>query len=377
MRAFICRFWAQAGCGKRRLFVCALAAICSLTPACEQRFDRARGIVMRGTIVTMDAAGTILQNGSVLVRNDKIVAIWSGPTPPTDVPVGNAIEIDGGPDALIFPGLINLHDHPSFDALQLWPPPSSHVQKDLGRPNGTEPYANRYQWNGMKGPRYATPAQEQSDLITKPYDKLNEASLAPEVGKYAQVKAILGGETASEGGQDDKANNILIRNVEHTNFGHGRIERRVQPIGNVKPTCSPCPSPVDPDCLDCLLTPMQSGQVDAWIVHLAEGVRDGQRREKDTVSSREEFQILKNLGLLTGTTVIVHGIALEPEDFVAMHDAPSAGTASVTVLVQNSSGHRFRTCFFTVKPRSYTKPFRQASSFHWVQIGAPVAHAIS
>jgi len=272
----------------------------------------------------MDAAGTIIPNGNVLVRNNKIVAVWSGHRPPTEVPVGNAVEIDVGSGALIFPGLINLHDHPGLDALALWPAPSSHVQEDRGRPNGTEPYANRYQWNGMKGFRYATPPQEHHTFIKIPYDTLNKDNLGPEVGKYAQVKAILGGETTSEGGQDHKADNILIRNVEYTNFGHGRIERRVQPIGNVKPTCLPCPSPTpDPDCLDCLITPMQSGQVDAWIVHLAEGVRDSQRRDKDTLSSREEFQILKNLGLLTDTTVIIHGIALEPEDFVAMHDAPS------------------------------------------------------
>src|SRR5436309_10593160 len=138
----------------------------------------------------MDAAGTILQNGSILVRNDKIVAMWSGHRPPTEVPVGNAVEIDVGPDALIFPGLINLHDHPGFDALALWPAPSSHVQEDRGRPNGTAPYANRYQWNGMKGFRYATPPQEHHNFIKIPYDTLNKDNLGPEVGKYAQVKAI-------------------------------------------------------------------------------------------------------------------------------------------------------------------------------------------
>ncbi len=325
MHTFSCGPRALAGLNKRRLFVWFFAALFSLASACkQQRFDGAHGIVLHGTIVTMDAAGTIIPNGNVLVRNNKIVAVWSGHRPPTEVPVGNAVEIDVGSGALIFPGLINLHDHPGLDALALWPAPSSHVQEDRGRPNGTEPYANRYQWNGMKGFRYATPPQEHHTFIKIPYDTLNKDNLGPEVGKYAQVKAILGGETTSEGGQDHKADNILIRNVEYTNFGHGRIERRVQPIGHVKPTCLPCPSPTpDPDCLDCLITPMQSGQVDAWIVHLAEGVRDSQRRDKDTLSSREEFQILKNLGLLTDTTVIIHGIALEPEDFVAMHDAPS------------------------------------------------------
>jgi hypothetical protein len=327
MRVFSYAFSALAGMSKRSFFVCALAALFSLTSACQRQFERARGIVLRGTVVTMDATGKILEQGGVLVRNDKIVAIWSGRTPLRRVPVGNAVEIDVGPDALIFPGLINLHDHPSFDVFETWPPPSSHVQKELGRPNGTEPYANRYQWNGMMGAKYATPPQDYLKWIRIPYDTLNGDNLGPEVGKYAQVKAILGGETASEGGEDPLADNILIRNAEHTNLvGYGRIKSRVAPISRLKQTSLPCPNPPDPDCpdcLDCLLTPMQYGQIDAWIVHLAEGVRDSQRRDKDTFSSRDEFQTLKNLGLLTDTTVIVHGIALEPEDFVAMHDAPS------------------------------------------------------
>src|SRR5260370_35296433 len=93
------RFWAQSGFGKRPLFVCALAAIFSFTPACEHNFDPARGIVLRGTIVTMDAAGRILRNGRVLVRNTRIVAIWPGPPPPRDVGVGIGMEIKGGPDS--------------------------------------------------------------------------------------------------------------------------------------------------------------------------------------------------------------------------------------------------------------------------------------
>jgi len=330
MRAFSNDFQALANFRNRHLFSWVLAAICFSSSGCEQqRFDPARGIILRGTVVTLDATGTILHNGNVLVRDGKIVATWSGSRPPMGTPINDAVDIDLGPDALVFPGMINLHDHPSYDVFELWPAPSSHKQPNLGRPLGTEPYANRYQWNGMKDgtkePLYATRPQEYSDLIVAPYNALYE--LGPEVGKYAQIRAILGGETACQGHQDGRADNLLTRNVEHTTFGDlsrvDRIQSRVLPISRIKRTRLPCPDPTDADCLDYLLTPMQNGKIDAWIVHLAEGVRDGQRRDKDVVSSREEFQTLKNLGLLTDTTVIVHGIALEPEDFSAMHDAPS------------------------------------------------------
>jgi len=108
-------------------------------------------LVLRGTIVTMDDRHTVIENGSVLVRNDRIVALWQGANPPFGTPVGNAEIVDFGPTALIFPGMINLHDHPTFDMLRLWPAPSSDAEPTLGRPLGTEPYADRYQWNDMLG----------------------------------------------------------------------------------------------------------------------------------------------------------------------------------------------------------------------------------
>src|SRR5580692_4530478 len=86
-------------------FVCFVVLVGAFfcTPANAQKaFDPGTGIVLRGTIVTMDSIGTILQNGSILVRNGAIVAIWQGQQAPQGVPLGNAIEVDLGPEALIF-----------------------------------------------------------------------------------------------------------------------------------------------------------------------------------------------------------------------------------------------------------------------------------
>jgi hypothetical protein len=217
----------------------------------------------------MDAAGTILHNGNVLIRDGKIVATWIGAVPPKGTLLGNAVQIDLGSKGVIFPGLINLHDHPTSDMLELWPAPSSHVQENLGRPLGTEPYANRYQWNGMMASSVQPP--EFRRLVDTPSSLLNSPiglNLYPEVGKYAEVKAMLGGETAFQGGPAvPRVDSILIRNVDDVNFGRDRIESRVPSIDSLVGTE-----------LSALLSRMQNSQVDAWIVHLAEGVRDGQRR---------------------------------------------------------------------------------------------------
>lgn len=269
------------------------------------------GIVVRGTVVTMDEGRNILRNGGVFIRGGTIVATWQGSHAPAEA--AGAIVVDLGARTYIFPGLINLHDHPTYNVLSLWPAPSSHAQPTLGRPLGTEPYANRYQWNRMTG---NVQAPEFPRLVGTPHALLtNPAGLGlnTQVMKYAEVRALLGGQTAIQGESDPITDQTLIRNVEAESFsGPGRIAARVQPIGNLS----------EPARIG-LLARMTSGTLDAWLVHLAEGVRDGERRPGDSVSSRAEFAAMRSKGLLTDATVVVHGTGLEPEDFAAMRAAPS------------------------------------------------------
>lgn len=292
-------------------FVFVSAFFCTSANA-QKAFDPATGIVLRGTIVTMDSIGTILHDRSILVRNGAIVAIWQGQQAPQGVPLGNAIEVDFGPEALIFPGLINLHNHPTYDVLDPWPAPSSDVQGTLGRPLGTEPYANRYQWSNVP----ITSPPEYRRLVDTPQLLLNSSlglGLLSEVVKYSEVKAMLGGETSFQDGLPDQAtDNLMIRNVQSANFGRQAVFSRVPSIDQLSSSD-----------LAALITGMQNGQVDAWLTHLAEGVRDNQRRAGDTVSSHAEFTSLQSMGLLTDMTVIVQGNGLEEGDFAAMRAAPS------------------------------------------------------
>jgi 5-methylthioadenosine/S-adenosylhomocysteine deaminase len=261
--------------------------------------DSSQGLVLRGTIVTMDDRHTVLENGSVLVRGDKIAAVWQGDRPPRGTPVNGAAVVELDRSALVFPGMINLHNHPTYNTVRLWPPPSSDVQFTLGRPRGTEPYANRYQWNGT----FAT-SPEYLRLVQTPQLALALAQglgLEAEIVKYAQVLALVGGQTTSEGALPNPATDgLLARNVESPNFGRQRVQANVPSIDSFTGAE-----------LSWLLVQMKAGQVDAWIAHLAEGVRDGDRRPGDSFSSRGEFATLKGKGLLTDMTVIIHGSGLE------------------------------------------------------------------
>ena len=92
----------------------------------------APAILLEGTIVTMNAAREVIQHGYVLVRDGRIAAVWTGAHPPHSVDLSGAVHVPLGPRAYIYPGLINLHDHPFYGVLPLWQPPSSHRQPGLG-----------------------------------------------------------------------------------------------------------------------------------------------------------------------------------------------------------------------------------------------------
>src|SRR5688572_8931174 len=264
-------------------------------------------ILLEGTIVTMNAARDVIQHGHVLVRDGRIAALWKGAKPPAGVDLSGVVRVALGPHAYIYPGLINLHDHPYYGVLPLWQPPSSHRQPELGRPLGTEPYGNRYQWNaaGLTQPVEATRLIANPSTILTSSDALGRFI---DVIKFGRARMILGGTTTTQGGGSDPAyDSLLARNVESNNFGRQRIRSRVGPIGSLNANDA-----------EALRGAMSEGLLDAWLVHLAEGVRDGDRRADDPHSSRAEFTELKAKDLLTDATVVVHGVGLEPEDFYEM-----------------------------------------------------------
>jgi 5-methylthioadenosine/S-adenosylhomocysteine deaminase len=269
-------------------------------------------VLLEGTVVTMNAGREIIHNGRVLVRDGRIEAVWQGGATPPGIDLTGVVRAPLTKHAYIYPGLINLHDHPFYDVLPLWQPPSSHRQPSVGRPLGTEPYANRYQWN--TGPGLAP---EEVRLITNPSTILTQTAALgrlADVIKYGKARMILGGTTTTQGGGSSPAyDSLLARNVENVNFGRQRILSRVGAIGSLGPGDTAL-----------LKGAMSAGLVDAWLVHLAEGVRDADRRPGDATSSRAEFAALKARQLLTDATVVVHGVGLEPEDFSEMAHAPSA-----------------------------------------------------
>jgi 5-methylthioadenosine/S-adenosylhomocysteine deaminase len=287
----------------------ALAIICCM--ALPGSAGAKETLIRGATVVTMDAKRHVIPRGRVLVSGDRIAAVWAPGRQPKsvgDLRLRRAVKIDVGRHGLLFPGLINLHDHPSYGVLHAWPAPSSHAIPGAGK-SGTDPYDNRYEWN-------TDSPEEELRLVRNPELVLDDPTaldLGDEAVKYAEVEGLLGGETSIQGAASDpETDGVLARNIESDVFNTRIAPPLVSAIANF----------TGPD-LAAFAASLNGGAYDAWMVHLAEGVRDADRRSGDTVSSRSEFQALISKGLLTAATVILHGVALERPDFTAMRAAGS------------------------------------------------------
>ena len=119
--------------------------------------------------------------------------------------------------------------------------------------------------------------------------------------KYAEVQAVAGGVTAVQGSPSsgtDAWDSMLSRNVELYNFGQDGMS-----------TCAVCGAYEDDYTGSHLISQNQSGSLNAWFVHLSEGV---------DASSKAEFDALYEKGLIMDETVVIHGTALDSSQFEQM-----------------------------------------------------------
>ena len=274
--------------------------------------DSSRAFLLKGRVVTMDGENNVINDGNVMVRDGKITGVWaSNSNPPAgvnfaDVPIVNT-------EGTIYPGLIDLHNHVHYNHIPLWDIPcldeseceryeDNAINKNeiWGYAGTTQRsdeggYTNRYQW----GDNY-----DYGPSIT--WMKTNIQSqyrwdMASEQMKYAEVQAVSGGVTAMQGSPSTGTqawDSILSRNVELYNFGQDGIS-----------TCAVCGA-ADTDYTGShLISGSESGTLNAWFVHLSEGVDQ---------SSKAEFDALWDKGLILDETIVIHGTALDSSQFSKM-----------------------------------------------------------
>src|SRR5215210_7861885 len=147
----------------------------------------------------MDQHSTVFDQGSIYIDAGRIAAVQEAASPP---PAGFEAVDRHDLAGTIYPGLIELHNHLSYNALQLWQVPRQ--------------YTNRDQWGSGGNPEYRP-------LISGPMKLIGpDPRLMPAVVRYVECKALMAGTTTSQGIEifSNKGARRLyrgnIRNVEET-----------------------------------------------------------------------------------------------------------------------------------------------------------------
>ncbi len=232
-------------------------------------------LVLEGRVVTMDDQFTVLPRGRVYFDKGTIRAVQDAAAP---APAGFETAPVVATEGTLFPGLIELHNHLSYNVLRLWTVPRK--------------FTNRDQWGRI--PDYGK-------LVTGPMKVLGQtADLLPAVIRYVECKCLLGGVTTSQGIElfsnhgGRRYYRGIVRNVEQTD--DPELPEAAAKIADIEAT----------DAKRFLARLMRQS---CFLLHLSEGTDD---------AAREHFQALKIEGTDWAITPALSGIhcaALKPADF--------------------------------------------------------------
>jgi 5-methylthioadenosine/S-adenosylhomocysteine deaminase len=237
-----------------------------------------------GRVVTMDDKKHVVDKGVVYIRGGSIVAVQKAAEPaPTGFETVDVIATTG----TIYPGLIDLHDHLSYNALQLWDVPKR--------------YTNRDQW--AQGDTYRK-------LITGPMKALaHTPKYVPAVVRYVECKCLVGGTTTAQGIALSSFSGIqrfykgVVRNVEQTD------EPDLPEAGT---------HIADVEAKDHEKFLKRLNSVKCLLLHLSEGTDD---------SAREHFLALQAPSgdwAITKSLAGIHCVALQKKDFDVLAKAEAA-----------------------------------------------------
>ena len=237
-----------------------------------------RTYALEGVVVT--PAG-VVRDGMVVVRGGAIEAVGAGLILPKDTQV---IKTGG----VIFPGLIDLHNHLIWNVFPRWVPPHA--------------VGDRYDWQAM--PAYLA-------ALNDPEKEMVDRGDGCDMERYAEIKAMLGGATSVVGSygpspadpERDACDRGLARNLDTASGLYGTALNE-EPVMYVV-----FPFQISYTEAAQIRAEMDSGKVKALLLHVAEG--------KDASAARE-FVMLKARGFLRPGVSVIHGVALDKADFEAM-----------------------------------------------------------
>ena len=247
-----------------------------------------RTIVISGSVVTPER---VLNKGWVVIKHKKISAVSA--TLPTE---DDAIWIDT--NDIIFPGFVDLHNHPMYAMFELWEPGKL--------------FNNRYEWRSLE--------KYKQEISTPARNIQDDPQGFCDIAEFAEVQAITGGTTTFSGmfllrsfGTTFPAclSRLAVRKLEiDSGFYSGHGHERVQNVLGVARDLN------DTTAAE-VRRKVAARDLDLVLIHVAEGMRTDPE-------SMKEFDLLKGRGFLAPTTAVIHGVAFDKSDFGKMRLAATA-----------------------------------------------------
>jgi cytosine/adenosine deaminase-related metal-dependent hydrolase len=233
--------------------------------------------ILFGRLVTMDQAG-VLPDGAIYVDGNSITAVADRQAPRPD---GYADVTGVETSGTIFPGLIELHNHLSYDALPLWKVPKK--------------FSDRGQWQSNAD--YEAKVSGPMTTIAKSSDLRLLASLA----RYVETKCLFGGVSTSQG--------ISLKS-DHMEQSYRSAMRVVDDPGDPQFPDAATHIP-DVDATDWSAFLKALNKASCMLLHLSEGVDE---------KARDAFLALQHEGkwAITPALAGIHCVALKAEDFAIM-----------------------------------------------------------
>ena len=270
-------------------------------------------VALAGRVVTMDDSWTVKPNAVLFIDKGMIVAVQDRTERP---PVG----FDGVPvvetNGTLFPGLIELHNHLSYNALPLWSP----VPKL---------FHHRGQWPDH--PDYRKLISGPMTVVGKYRNAHGTPSLLAPLIRYVECKCLLGGVTTSQGIMLSSNAGVqryyrgIVRNVENTDDtdlseAQGRI--------------------ADVDAKDARSFLARLDKEDScFLLHLSEGVTKSGHAPSVARKHFLALQVAPNLWAINERFCAIHAAGLLPEDFevLAQHGGSMIWSPLSNLLLYGST----------------------------------------
>jgi len=269
---------------KLRIVSVCLLILC----ACSVFQAQDRTIIISGTVVTPEK---VLNKGWVVIKHKKISTV-SDTLPEEE----NAIWVDT--NDIIFPGFIDLHNHPMYAMFEPW--------------DARQLFNNRYEWRSLE--------KYKQEISTPARNIQDDPQGYCDIAEFAEVQAVTGGTTTFSGtfllrsfGTTFPAclSRLAVRKLEiDSGFYSGHGHERVQNVLGVARDYNEATAAE-------VRRKVAEKRIDLVLIHVAEG----KRTDPESI---KEFDLLKDRGFLTPTTAVIHGVAFDKSDFAKMRLAATA-----------------------------------------------------